>query len=270
MKVIKFPNPLDRKKRNLILGSFAIFHNGHLKLLEKAKEKKEKFAILIIQNPSSIPNNSKKEIESLEIRLQKISNLNVEEAIVLEFDSKIQFTSGKEFAKTLKKKYFINEFIVGQDFKMGKNRNYDAKQLQKDFKTTIVKNYYYEKNKISTQLLREFVEFGEVDLIKKLSPFYFSINVNVNYKNEFKINNLKPKFGNYVGWIIVNDLKYWCIIYINKDKNKLYIPELLIKNKSFSGTLEFIKKIRFFNNNFKDKITKEDIEYSIKFLSIAN
>ena len=267
MKVTKFPNQIDKKKRNLILGSFSFFHNGHLKLLKVAREKKEKFAILIFQNPSLIPSKDKKEIESLEIRLQKISNLNVNETIVLEFNSKIQFLSGKKFAKILKEKYFVNEFIVGQDFKMGKNRSYDAKDLKKDFKTTIVKNIHHKKNKISSELIRDFIEFGEVDLVKKMSPFYFSMDVNVDYKNEFKINVLKPKFGNYVGWIIVNKIKYWCVIYINKDKNKLYAPELLTNNKSFNATLEFVKQIRFFNNNSEDKITEQDIKYSLNFLS---
>ncbi len=256
MKVVRFPNKIDHKKRNLILGSFASFHNGHLTLLNEAKKLKYKIAILLFENPSSLPSIRKKEFETLDVRLQKLANIGFEEAIVINFNSKIQNISGKEFAKQLKEKYNVNKFIVGHDFKMGKNAKYNSKNLSQDFDTLIVKTKKIKKNKISTEILIEAIEFGDVELIKLLTPFYFTINVFLNARKEFKIKNLKPHTGIYSAWFIVKEIKYWSVVLIGKEKNKLIAPELLIKNKPFKAKIEFVKKIRIITQK-KDEIIKE-------------
>ena len=267
MKVTKFPNKISNGKRTMILGSFNSFHNGHKVLLDISKSYKNKVILMLIDDLSLLKKTNKKQFHDLDIRLQHLSNIGLDEVVVLEFDEKIMSSSGRDFAKKLKDTYNVERFIVGKDFSMGKNAEYSAKDLQNDFATTIGKTQVINDKKLSTNLLREFVEFGDVDLVKKNSPFWFTINTRVNDDGSFKVRGLTPHPGIYAAWTIVNDVKYWSVARIsNSGNNELIVPELILKNTGFNAQIEFVKKVRTIIRKDFDLIKEDDKRKIVEYL----
>lgn len=267
MKVTKFPNKISSGKRTMVLGSFNSFHDGHKILLDIAKSYKNKVIFMIIDDLSSLKKSSKKEYHTLDIRLQHMANIGVDEVVVVEFNPSIMAMNGKDFAAKLKEIYNVERFVVGKDFAMGKNAEYEAKDLQVDFPTTIVKTKMINDKKLSTSLLREFVEFGDVKLIKQNSPFWFTIDTRVSNDGFFEIKGLTPHTGIYATWAIVNDVKYWSVVRISKTgKHEIKIPELLLKNTGFDVQIEFANKIRAIIRSDYDVLKEQDLEESVNYL----
>ena len=247
MKVTNYPNKISYGKRTLILGTFASVHNGHFKLIQKAKSFKHKVIIMIIANPGDLPANHKTNFESLEIRLQQLSNLSVDECIVVHFDLKIKNTSGEDFIKSLVNLYNVKKIVVGEDFAVGKNASYNADDIAKKYDTNIQELLRIGDMKLSTKLLVEMVELGDVDLVKKISPFYFTIKTRISNKNLFNINKniTKPHPGIYSAWVIVNDIRYSAIVRVSQTKeNEILIKDLNLSNSGFDAEIHFVKQVR--------------------------
>lgn len=268
MKVTKFPNKISKSKKTMILGSFSGFHNGHKKLLEIAKTYKNTVIMIIMESPSKLPNKNIKDFESLKTRLQQLSNINVDEVAIIHFNEEIRNTEGLDFVTRLKEEYNVERFIVGKDFAIGRNASFKAKDLQSKFKTTIVASEMIGNSKLSTTLLSEMVQLGDVDLIKKYTPFYFTLEARIKPNNLFEINNsIIPHSGLYSAWAVVNSVKYWSVVRISSTGNhELFIQDLLIKNSGYDVSIEFVKKIRMVIRKDFDNITEKDKKVAIEFL----
>ena len=267
MKVTNYPNAISKTKKTMIIGSFNSFHNGHKVLLDVANSFNETVTFLIVTGLNDFDNNVKKPFHTQGIMLQHLSNLGVKEVIIVKLDNEIKMKDGKKFAQELWEKYNIKRFVVGHDFSMGKNSSYTAKMLEKDFDTVIVKSKKINEKKLSTSLLREFVEFGNVNLVKKNSPFYFTISTRVNNKNNFEIDALTPHPGIYATWAIVNDVKYWSTVRISKTGiHEIIVPDLIIKNSGFDVQIEFAKQIRAVIRSDFDKLNDKDKEEAVEYL----
>lgn len=270
MKVVNFPKDFKKHKKTMILGSFNSFHNGHKKLLDVAKTFNNKIAIILINDTKMLNREDKKDFHSFDIRLQQLSNIGIDFAVILNLDSKVKNMSGKDFAQKLIELYNVKKFVVGKDFAMGKMAKYKANDLQSDFDTTIVDYVEINGKKLSTSLLHEFVEFGDVDLVKKNSPFYYTISTRVKEDKTFNIKGLSPHRGIYAAWAIVNNVKYWSIIRVSKIRvsknNEIHIPDLIIKNSGYDVQIEFVKQIRSIIRDDFDKINEEDIEKVLSYL----
>ena len=268
MKVTKFPNKLGRNKHIMILGSFSSFHNGHKTLLDVANTYNKPVIICLIENPDKLPSKKKNIYESFEIRLQQISNLGIYGAVVVHFNKEIMNLDGKDFATKIKKLYNVEKFIIGKDFAMGKNASYKALDIQKDFPTIIVKIKKINNQKIATKSLIEMVNLGEMELIKQLSPFAFTISTKIKKDNTFEITDCSlPHTGIYAVWAIVNDIKYWAIARISHfSQNELIIPDLLIQDSEYQVYIEFRFQIRTIIKQELDLITKDDKKNVVQFL----
>ena len=81
----------------LILGKFNIFHKGHLELINYAhsiKKEKQKIGILII-------NEENNNFQSLSSKLQICCSLDIDFAIVAEFNFEFKSIEGDDFIKYL-------------------------------------------------------------------------------------------------------------------------------------------------------------------------
>lgn len=262
MKVSYYPKEFNNKhKCSLILGSFETIHNGHLELIKKAKEVNSRIAIMIFEDPSQLPGANKINFTDLETRLQQLANLQVDQVTVVKFNNDIRLQSGKDFIKSLINIFNAKHLIMGKDFACGKGREYKAKDIQNDFKNTdVMEHSKVNNNKISTSLLKEFLHLGEVDLIKKLSPYAYSMNVNVKSDGSVDLSNY-PKLhsGIYATTIVVNDILYWSYLHISQEKKaKLIVPDLQLKNTPYKGQLSFYKLIRIIVSSKEDSIKDSD------------
>lgn len=268
MKVTRYPNTISNTKKTMVIGAFAGIHNGHIALLEAAKTFKHKTVVMIIENPQDLPNADKREYVSLDIRLQQLSNLGVQETIVLKFDEEIKNTDGKVFVDKLIEKYNVSKIVVGSDFAFGRNRSMTANILQKDHDAAIVKIQQENNVKISTKLMVESVELGQVSFIKRISPFSFTLKERINPDKTFsKSKILNPHPGIYAAYTIVNTLRYWSVVRVSfTGDNEILVKQLQVTNTGFDATIEFRKSIRTIVKKEHDKITEKDIEDVAKYL----
>lgn len=210
MKVAYFPKQIAMHKSTLVLGSFEMIHNGHLELINQAQKLGKRIAVMIIANPTSLPGSSQEEFASLDIRLQHLADLGVDYVSVVKFDEEIRLTEGKKFVKQIVEATKAENIVIGADFACGRGGEYKAKEIAKDFKNvTVVEPIKFNDKKISTSVIKELVTLGDVDVIKKLSPFYFEVNANVDSKGFFKFEK-EPKLhaGIYATTAIINDIRY--------------------------------------------------------------
>jgi len=178
MKVIKYGQTLKTKPTSLILGGFETIHNGHVTLIEEAKKLKKPIAIMLLENPEFFSN--KKEIyQPLEDRLQDLSNLGVDIAIVVKMTKTVAATEGNKFLNEVKKSVNAINTFSGADFAMGKNKSLKAKDIEGN---TIVDLLKVNNAKISTSLLANDLALGKVKEIKKFTPFGYITSVNLNAK----------------------------------------------------------------------------------------
>ena len=268
MKVTRYPNNFNNKKKTLILGSFSAIHNGHMKLIEEAKKINNPILFLIIENPSFLPNNNYGEYEELDIRLQKLSNIGIEYTLVLKMDKKILGKDGEIFLNEIISNNNVKNIIIGKDFAMGKNRGLTSEIISKKFNAKVVDFVRVNETKLSSKIMFESIEIGDVQFIKTISPFSFWMNIQVSTMGKIKTNApLIPHPGIYASYAVVNEVKYWSIISIDIKKNiYAYIPDLLIDKKSFKATIEFRKKIRSIVKEDTEKITEDDKLKSLHFL----
>ena len=183
MNVYKFNIKNDIKDSNyfkngsfLLLGKFEVFHKGHEELLKWAIENKknEKLGILLIEK-------SENNIQSLENKLNNLSKLKFDFVIVADFNFEFKSIDGSDFIKYLDHNFNIKQYIVGQDFRFGKDRKYQATDIHKISNASveiisIIKN---ANIKISSSSIKEMHELGEYNHIKYLltNPLIFDIKI---------------------------------------------------------------------------------------------
>ncbi|MGL4343107.1 MAG: FAD synthase [Metamycoplasmataceae bacterium] len=264
-KIKDFP-----KDNIIILGSFEFFHKGHLELLKKAKEiqkKGQKIGITIFTNIKDIPTKSSEDKISLNSRIEIMARLGFDFLILIDFTPNFKNQTGEEFLENLKIRYKIKYFICGQDFKFGKNRESNPQDMSPKYNFIILNSFIYNKQKISSTLIKELFTFGELDTINQLLCF--------NYRSDFLLEDMNVIWKNdnpilhsgiYAIKIKINDFWYHGLIHISLNK----IIKLKLIN--YFGSLlngvyqiEFDKIIRIIVNSFYDQIFNDDENKILKF-----
>ena len=270
MKVLYYPSKLNIKKSSLILGAFEVIHNGHLELIKKAKSFNDPIVIMVVEDPSLLPKSKLKPATNLNVRLAQLANLNIDYVIVVSMKNKIITTKGYDFVKEIANLCSARRIILGKDFKTGHKANYRASAIKEDFPFTIIVDFLkLNATKISSSIVKELLEVGEVEQIAKISPFPFQREFFFNENKEAssdKYSLIHP--GIYACYCEVNDIIYWCVIHINtKNKIIIYVPDLIIKKKQFQAKIWFHKKIRTITKLENDGITTNDKKIVASYLN---
>lgn len=209
MKVARYPNKISDKKTTLVLGAFESFHYGHISLIDEAKRLRRPITLMMIENPNHLPNKKSSEYADFETRLIQAANLGIDQTLVIPFTAEIKNKQGEEFLKELIKITNAQHIVVGKDFAMGFNRSLTAEKIKELFpSTTIAEPVKFNSSKLSTSTLKELVETGDMDVIKKLSPFSYTISTRVGDDKTFKISTAMPQRGIYAAFVVVNQIKF--------------------------------------------------------------
>ena len=198
----------------LTIGVFDGVHRGHEDIFNKVKEYAlthpgtKTMVITFSQNPKI---KGQMFVDTLRLREEYISSFGINYFTLIDFCEEISKISGNEFIRLLCTMCRVKAVIVGEDFKCGTpTSQVTAKELDKEFASIghtvdvfIRANVMNDQVRISSTLIRELIQKGDFDLIKKLSGRFYTIDLdNILEKGEkaiaaSKITQLLPPIGVY-------------------------------------------------------------------------
>ncbi len=178
----------------------------------------------------------------------------------------IKHLNGQQFINLLKEEYSsLQTIVVGYDFHFGKNRKYSISNLNELFngEVIVVDEVSYENIPVHSQIIRKYINNGDIKMANKLLGKNYKIVGNVILgqglgKKQFVPtlnlqcdNFLIPKEGIYATKTIVNNKKYNSISFVGHrlTTDGKFAVETHILNEDMeeiisSAQIEFIKRIR--------------------------
>ncbi len=171
--------PKNRKNEHsafssvLTIGNFDGYHIGHQEILKKLESVSKEYSlpayiVTFEPNPKIF---FKKEISLLQTPAQRLSTLRtsgVDGIFVIDF-SRAHALSGEEFIQSfLTERFRLKHLVVGEDFRLGKNRSYTLDMMcqqlaSQNVSCSIVKPVEWEGQAISSSRIREAIRIGELE-----------------------------------------------------------------------------------------------------------
>lgn len=253
----------------LLLGKFEVFHKGHNQLLEYAKKERlenQPIGIFIIQK-------QKNNFQALEDKLNNLASLGLDYVIVATFDVEFKLIDGKDFIECLSRNFNVKTFVVGEDFRFGKERLYKASDIENIFnsKVKIIPSLKNEHNiKISGSSIQKMHEFGEYNLINNfvINPLVFSVEIK-NNRIIWDLDIAKPHVGNYYFMILIDD--YWYHGIIRFSLNNIFFKLINFDENNFildqKTKIKIIDVERIIIHSKFDEINEKDIEKAKTFFN---
>jgi riboflavin kinase/FMN adenylyltransferase len=217
----------------LVIGFFDGLHRGHSTLFKEVS--KGKFNILTFTNIPSKKNNF---IYNDESRLSILKNTGAQNIFILDLNNNNMDMS--QFINFLKNVIDPKYICVGSNFRFGKDRFGNVKELKRHFETVIVNL----NSKYSTSNIKKLLTKGKIQQVNKmlLEPFHILGKV-VKGKQYgrvlgFKTANvyaddrlLKIKPGQYAGYVLLKQHKYPAAVFVQPNKkNEKQLIEAHILN----------------------------------------
>ena len=227
---------LDKQKTVIALGCFDSVHLGHQKVIKTAKKHADENGLTLTVftfsgNLKAIINNSEEKNVYLPFERETLlKNLGADHIYFAPITKEFLSTDRKVFLDELNKKYDISCYVSGVDYTFGAFGKGDAQYLTDYAKSHNQKHIVVETlnmfdEKISTTLIKEHLNNGEIDKANALlgRPFSVSGKVvkdrQVGKKLGFPTANLKlendkicVKDGVYVGKTKVDGKEYLSIV----------------------------------------------------------
>ena len=165
---------MEKTGKNVVaIGNFDGIHLGHQEIIKVAKKiatKNRTSLILITFNPN--PKIFFKRIEGMILtdkqKSELINSMNINRIEYLDFE-KIYKLNGLDFVKNyLKKKYSMKYLVVGENFKLGKGREWNIKKLKEvqnesGFSIIVVPSVKLNDEKISSTKIRKYLADGNLE-----------------------------------------------------------------------------------------------------------
>lgn len=218
----------------ITIGVFDGVHLGHAflinQLIQDAKSLNLKHGVVSFEpHPIKIINPSLEflYIQKIEEKVQELSKIGIDFISLLQFDKQVSEMTGFEFLKKLKEKIDFKLLLVGEDFKLGKNREADiqvikevAKELNFKMQTIPLQNDAASTTLSSTNI-RKSITNGQIKLTNNYLGRLFSISNIVKQGDQrgrelgFPTINIDliddciiPKKGVYATYSKIDDKKY--------------------------------------------------------------
>ena len=239
------------------IGNFDGLHLGHKALIEKAKIEDYKTLVITFENI-----NKTDYLTNKEQKINLIKEMGVDYLIILPFRV-IKLVFYNEFIQILKK-LKVKYITCGIDFRFGFKREGDVVDLKKKFKVQVVDDYMIKQTRVSTSLIKSFIQDGYIKEANELLTKPYTIIGEVVHGN---------KIGRKLGYPTANiDYKEYTL-----PKSGVYFTIATIKGKKYlsmtnighNPTLNEQEKTRLEVHvlDFDEEIYGENVEISfIKYL----
>ena len=231
------PNALTDKTA-VTIGNFDGVHLGHQAMIQQLKTVAEqqdlKTAVMIFE-PQPLEffkaYDAPPRISSLREKVEYLSELGVDYIVVAKFDDAFRNLSAEEFADQLKFKLNTQSLVLGEDHHFGKNRQGNSQFLRDyGFNVTDLQNVEVDGERVSSTLVRQTLQAGNLTLAAKLLGRPYSITGRVQYGDQIgrtinfptinvRLNRHKPCLNGIYGVEVV------CETTSLQDKVKSYQPE---------------------------------------------
>lgn len=269
LTIFSINNFLKFNKPIFILGAFESFHIGHHFLYEQAQKLNNGHSDIVLvyfKDVEKLPKNKNEKIfMDLKSRIQTFANLGFKYAIELEYE-KIKNLTALDFLNQLFNKQEDFKIIVGKDFRFGSESKGNVELLTNTYPKQV---FSYEvmklenKIKISTSYLKENLELGNIDFNNKLLVSRYQVSATLHKDLTLVTDNLVLKIpeGIYASSLIIKNYEYKVVLLNDGQKYKVKFIDFNYKNNvDFQPTYLIIEKeIRFFANNEKKEISKDDV-----------
>lgn len=177
-------NDVERDENSIItVGTFDGVHSGHRVLintvLEKSKKRKGRSVVVTFDpHPREIINPGKtgiKLLSTLDERCELLSELGIDEMVVIPFDRDFSLLTSEEFVSNIIwEKIGISEFVIGYDHQFGRNREGTIETVQGiaaelGFDVYVVSRQEVgDKTVSSTAIRKALQEQGDINLATRL------------------------------------------------------------------------------------------------------
>ncbi|MCD6598998.1 MAG: bifunctional riboflavin kinase/FAD synthetase [Dehalococcoidia bacterium] len=181
----------SQRETFLTVGIFDGVHVGHCHLVKRLNQRAQEKGLLsgvvtfnphpqlVLQPHSRLP-----WLIGLEDRIKYLRRLGIDLVVVLSFTPEMARLDAREFVVLLKKYLKMSGLIIGPDFALGKGRGGDANLLaalgqEMEFSTEIASPFRVEGEIVSSSLIRQTLDQGDVIKVRKLMGRYFTLRAKV-------------------------------------------------------------------------------------------
>ncbi len=300
---------LDRKHNlerpvAIALGTFDGLHLGHQMLMQQLKLVRHStgcatLVYTFLNNPIEqlAPQKAPSRIMTIPEKISRFNNFDIDFLVLNTFDTDLATVQPNQFIEdVLLKNYNVKYIVVGYDFRFGYQGRGDTDLLEKlaskfGFKLIVIPPLSLGDQIISSSLIRELIQEGDMDSVSMYLGGYYSICGRVVHgfgrgrELGFPTANLLfdtrksiPKHGIYLTKVYLEDHCYWGMtnVGINPTFNDegLFIETYILDfNEDLYDTklrVEFLKRIRDeikFDNveGLKEQIAK-DIQWAKNYI----
>ncbi|MGD9605272.1 MAG: riboflavin biosynthesis protein RibF [Bacilli bacterium] len=175
----------------LAIGEFDGLHVAHQhlikKMIEKADELNLKKTILTFDpHPDFILRNKSYSgyLTPLNEKITILRNMGVELLIIVPFTKSLSQLSHQAFEEKILQKFSISHLVVGFDFRYGYKGSGNATLLSEKYPTTIIPKMMLNEHKIGSNVIREYLQKGDLLNANAMLGRYFSIEGKVEAGNQ--------------------------------------------------------------------------------------
>lgn len=224
----------EKLRITLALGFFDGVHIGHAKVLSETVRQAKllsatPYCLFFLGNPKNKDGKAQL-INDDEERERAIISYGIEGLIGFPVNESNLNKSKDEFLKEIADKYNVVRYVVGEDFRFGRNAGGDTEYLKRYASengggVSVVKEVTDDGKRVSSSIIKEYLKNGEVEKANSLLTFPFSLAGTVvhgraeGHKLGFPTANFYPDarivtLGNgvYAGYTIIDGNKYVAII----------------------------------------------------------
>ena len=280
-------------KQAIALGTFDGLHEGHRAVLDHPDGYKLTVITFDIP-PKSYFSDDKALLMTLDDRKEGLKNLGADEIIVLDFD-KVRKIKAEDFLEFLRKEFSPDLILCGFNYRFGKDATGDTGLISEfceknGIAFSVSPPVKTDGSPVSSTLIRNLVSSGDIESANRYIYGGFGFTSTVLHGDKrgktmgfptvnqsFPEELVKPKFGVYVGKIIIAGKAYKCITNIGlrptfkteKVTCESYVFDFSDEIYGESVTLKPLKflreEIKFDGLQSLIKAIKEDIKTAEKF-----
>lgn len=217
----------------LAIGNFDGLHIGHMKLIDEILFLSKRYGLKSLvwtfnEHPENIMAGKyvTKSITTLDEKIELLSEKNVDEMYIEDFNAVRDLTPDEFVDEILVKNFNVKYVVCGFNFRFGRKNSGDAEYLKNRLamhgvQTRIISGIKYDETVVSSTYIRSLIEEGDMELVSRLMKRQFYINFPVvqgrhlgreigvpTINQEFPPDHIIPKKGVYACAVYINGEPY--------------------------------------------------------------